>query len=71
MKVGCFLLMMVDTTDMYSKRIMFPLWDTSWKVVGFSVVFIRGRYSKYINTKETPIFKKENYYIIIIGPKMK
>lgn len=45
--------------DMYSKRIMFPLWDTSGKVVGFSGRIYHGEdISKYINTKETPIFKK-------------
>ena len=45
--------------DMYSKRIMFPLCDTSGKVVGFSGRIYHGEdISKYINTKETPIFKK-------------
>lgn len=45
--------------DMYVKRIMFPLWDTSGKVVGFSGRIYNGEdISKYINTKETPIFKK-------------
>lgn len=45
--------------DMYSKRIMFPLWDTVGRVVGFSGRIYHGEdISKYINTKETPIFKK-------------
>ena len=45
--------------DIYYDRIMFPLWDMFGKVVGFS----GRRYDdvkeyKYINTKETDIFKK-------------
>lgn len=45
--------------DMYYKRIMFPLWDTFGKVVGFSGRIYNGEdISKYINTKETEIFKK-------------
>ena len=45
--------------DMYANRIMFPLWDTFGKVVGFSGRIYNGEdLSKYINTKETPIFKK-------------
>lgn len=45
--------------DMYFQRIMFPLWDTFGKVVGFSGRIYNGEdVSKYINTKETEIFKK-------------
>lgn len=45
--------------DMYANRIMFPLYDTFGKVVGFSGRIYNGEdLSKYINTKETPIFKK-------------
>lgn len=45
--------------DMYSNRIMFPLYDTYGKVVGFSGRIYNGEdISKYINTKETAIFKK-------------
>ena len=48
--------------DIYSNRIMFPIWDVSGKVVGFSGRIFNGedtkQVSKYINTKETPIFKK-------------
>lgn len=48
--------------DIYTNRIMFPIWDVTGKVVGFSGRIFNGedttKYSKYINTKETPIFKK-------------
>ena len=54
--------------DLYINRIMFPLFDTNDKPVGFSGRIYNGETntSKYINTKETPIFKKGeilyNYY---------
>ena len=45
--------------DMYQDRIMFPLWDISGRIVGFSgrIYKSEGNF-KYINTKETEIFKK-------------
>lgn len=53
--------------DLYVNRIMFPLFDTNNKPVGFSGrIYNTQDTSKYINTKETPIFKKGellyNYY---------
>lgn len=53
--------------DLYVNRIMFPLMDSNNKVVGFSGrIYNTKEGSKYINTKETPIFKKGeliyNYY---------
>lgn len=49
-------------SDIYNNRIMFPIWDVTGKVVGFSGRIFNGedtnKYAKYINTKETPIFKK-------------
>lgn len=53
--------------DLYYNRIMFPLFDTNNRVVGFSGrIYNTNTGSKYINTKETPIFKKGellyNYY---------
>ena len=45
--------------DLYQNRIMFPLYDTSGEVVGFSGrIYNVTNGSKYINTKETVIFKK-------------
>ena len=48
-----------DNHDIYNDRIMFPLYDVSGRVVGFSGRIYRGTdQSKYVNTKETDIFKK-------------
>ncbi len=45
--------------DTYIDRIIFPLTDTSGKVVGFSGrIYKDQNINKYLNTKETPIFKK-------------
>ena len=45
--------------DLYVNRIMFPLFDTSNHAIGFSGrIYNNSKDSKYINTKETPIFKK-------------
>ncbi len=45
--------------DLYRNRIMFPLWDLNGKVVGFSGRIYNGENApKYINSKETEIFKK-------------
>ena len=48
-----------DDHDVYSNRIMFPLYDTNGRVVGFSGRIYKDKdQSKYVNTKETDIFKK-------------
>ena len=48
-----------NLTDIYYDRIMFPLEDLTGKVVGFSGRLYNGdKNFKYINTKETEIFKK-------------
>ncbi len=45
--------------DVYYNRIMFPLWDLTGHIVGYSGrVYDTSDTSKYINTKETEIFKK-------------
>lgn len=54
--------------DIYKNRIMFPLYDLEGNVVGFSGrIYNKKSESKYINTKETEIFKKGellyNYHI--------
>ena len=48
-----------DNHDIYNDRIMFPLYDVSGKVVGFSGrIYKDNGQNKYLNTKETDIFKK-------------
>ncbi|HPF83400.1 MAG TPA: DNA primase [Bacilli bacterium] len=48
-------------SDIYCNRIMFPLEDLQGRVVGFSGrIYNTNDNSKYINTKETEIFKKRN-----------
>ena len=48
------------TYDMFMRRITFPLWDKDGHIVGFSGRVYRGEkdVSKYMNSKETKIFKK-------------
>lgn len=49
----------VDNRDIYSDRIMFPLHDIYGHIVGFSGrIYKNIDQNKYLNTKETPIFKK-------------
>ena len=48
-----------DNHDIYNDRIMFPLYDISGRVVGFSGrIYKDNGQNKYLNTKETEIFKK-------------
>lgn len=48
-----------DDHDIYDDRIMFPLYDVSGQVVGFSGRIYKDLdQNKYLNTKETDIFKK-------------
>ncbi len=45
--------------DIFRNRIMFPLWDNNGAVVGFSGrIYNMEDESKYINSKESKIFKK-------------
>lgn len=49
------------SNDLFLNRIMFPLYDLSGNVVAFSGrIYNMKDSSKYINTKETSIFKKGN-----------
>lgn len=46
-------------SDIYINRIMFPLYDVAGKIVGYSGrIYNTSDTSKYINTRETAIFKK-------------
>ena len=54
----------IDKYDIYSERIMFPLYDINGRVVAFSGRIYKDKdlkdktKNKYLNTKETDIFKK-------------
>jgi len=48
-----------DNRDIYHDRIMFPLHDMNGKTIGFSGrIYQHTGENKYLNTKETEIFKK-------------
>ena len=50
-----------DLYDVYRNRIMFPLYDLSGKVIAYNGRIYDpndNQASKYVNSKETPIFKK-------------
>ena len=45
--------------DIYTSRLMFPLHDLNGKVIGFSGrIITNSKQNKYLNTKETDLFKK-------------
>ena len=44
--------------DCFRGRIMFPIWDTHGKVVGFGGRILQEGTPKYLNSTETPIFRK-------------
>ncbi len=46
--------------DRFRSRLVFPIWDTAGRVVGFSARTIEKDHAgaKYVNTPETPIFHK-------------
>ncbi len=48
-----------DIHDVYRNRIMFPLYDLNGKIIGYNGRVYNGeKENKYINSKETDIFKK-------------
>ena len=48
-----------EDIDTFINRIIFPLDDSLGRIVGFSGrIYDNSKMSKYMNTKETPIFKK-------------
>lgn len=50
-----------ESNDTFIDRIIFPLDDRNGKIVAFSGrIYKDSKMSKYMNTKETPIFKKGN-----------
>ena len=58
-KTGLFIKNDYGFSDIYVNRTMFPLYDVSGQVVGYSGrIYNEESTSKYINTRETEIFKK-------------
>ena len=56
--------------DIFQNRIMFPIHNLDGNVVGFTArCYLENTTPKYINTKETYIFKKVISYITIIVQK--
>ncbi len=50
-----------DSRDIYKDRIMFPLYDLNGKPIAFSGrIYQDNNQNKYLNTKETELFKKGN-----------
>ena len=49
--------------DRFRSRIMFPIWNASAKIVGFGGrVFASNDPAKYMNSPETPIYKKSDIF---------
>ena len=46
--------------DRFRGRLMFPIWDEQGRIIGFSgrVLTSEQQTAKYVNSPETPIFKK-------------
>ncbi len=49
-----------DGYDRFRGRLMFPIWDDTGRVVGFSARTLKDEPAKYINSPETLIFNKSN-----------
>jgi len=47
-----------DVRDMMAGRVVFPIHDTTGRVVSFGGRSLDGRAPKYLNGRDTPIFKK-------------
>lgn len=57
----------INYYDMFSNRIMIPIFDNQGHLVGYTArAYLKDEKNKYINSKETPIYKKSdilfNYY---------
>ncbi len=52
--------LVVEGRDKFIKRIMFPVFNTAGKVVGFGSRVIDERQPKYMNSPDTAVYKKSN-----------
>ncbi len=46
--------------DMFRNRVMFPIIDTSGRVIAFGGRVMDGSLPKYLNSSDTPVFKKKD-----------
>ena len=62
-KCGLFSASKNEFFDRFRSRIMFPIWNASGKIVGFGGrVFASDDPAKYMNSPETPIYKKSDIF---------
>jgi DNA primase len=47
--------------DVFFNRIMFPIFSNSGNIIGFGGRVLKDENPKYLNTQETPVFKKGNF----------
>ena len=60
-----------DLHDYFIQRLIFSIEDINGKIVGFSGRVIKeSKYSKYLNSPETPIFKKTNILYNLHGARI-
>jgi len=52
--------LVVEERDKFIKRIMFPVFNTAGRVVGFGSRVIDERQPKYMNSPDTDVYKKSN-----------
>ena len=52
--------------DKFIDRIIFPIFNYSGRVIGFGGRVINDRLPKYLNSKESVVFKKEVIYMLLI-----
>ncbi|MDI3269471.1 MAG: DNA primase [Bacillota bacterium] len=50
------------TIDRFRHRLMFPIWDEKGRVVGFGGRLLEGEGPKYLNSPDSPVFKKKEIW---------
>lgn len=62
----------LDIYDVFTNRIMIPIEDLKGQVVGFTGRIYNNETdtAKYMNTRETDIFKKDIFCLITIMPEI-
>ncbi len=59
--------------DRFRNRIMFPIWDTQGRIVGFAGRAVGDETPKYLNSPDTPVFhkRKELYALHLAKPSIR